>query len=56
MESKVEDIEEDIRSRCALCKTMECCPEHCCNVNYIKFLRAIVIMDFSVGYMSMFRL
>lgn len=29
MESR-EDL--DIKERCALCKSMPCCPEHCCNV------------------------
>lgn len=29
----------DIRDKCALCKSLDCCPEHCCNVisiiNYV---------------------
>lgn len=46
MESR-EEI--DIKSRCALCKSMPCCPEHCCNV-FILFTSYNTI----VGQLQMF--
>ena len=38
MESACTHIEalresKSIKDVCALCKTLECCPEHCCNVS-----------------------
>lgn len=38
MESQADMIMSNIRDLCALCKTMECCPEHCCNVLYTIIL------------------
>ena len=45
----MESSEEiNIRDKCALCKTLDCCPEHCCNVNYFATtLQCLIINVFS---------